>query len=75
LGWEADGEDDWLLFDRSGRLAIHLNRQSQGWRVVHPRVIPEIVEPDLDAAKVRALPIALASLPLHPAPRRIAVAN
>jgi hypothetical protein len=68
--WEVDGEDDWLLLDHVGRLAVHLNRQAAGWRVVHPRIVPEAIEPDLDAAKVRAQTLALASLPLHPATRR-----
>jgi hypothetical protein len=68
--WEADGEDDWLLLDRDGRLAVHLNQQAAGWRVVHPCVVPEIIEPDLDAAKTRAQTLALASLPLHQSTRR-----
>jgi hypothetical protein len=63
--WEADGEDDCLLYRRDGSLAVHLNRQSNGWRVVHPRTTPEIVEPDLDAAKARAQTLALASLPME----------
>jgi hypothetical protein len=68
--WEEESPDDWLLLDRDGRLAAHLNHQAQGWRVVHPRVIPEVIELDLTLAKARALPIALASLPLHPSTRR-----
>jgi hypothetical protein len=68
--WEQEGPDDWLLYRRDGGLAVHLYRQSSGWRVVHPRVAPDIVEPNLDAAKARAQSIALAALPLHPATRR-----
>jgi hypothetical protein len=40
-----DPGDDWLLLDRDGRLAVHLNRQSSGWRIVYPRTIPAIIEP------------------------------
>jgi hypothetical protein len=58
------------VYRRDGSLAVHLNRQSQGWRIVHPRITPEVIEPDLDAAKARARSIALAALPLHPATRR-----
>jgi hypothetical protein len=57
--WEEESPDDWLLLDRDGRLQVHLNRQAQGWRVAHPRVIPEVIEPDFTLAKARALPIAL----------------
>ena len=61
---------------RRGRLVVHLNRQTTGWRIVHPRVTPEVCDPDLASAKARALPIALAALPLHPATRRAnAIAN
>ena len=61
---------------RGGRLVVHLNRQTAGWRIVHPRVTPEVCDPDLASAKARALPIALAALPLHPATRRAnAIAN
>jgi hypothetical protein len=65
-----DPGDDWLLLDRNGRLAVHLNRQSSGWRVVHPRIALDISEPDLDAAKARAQTVALASLPVHSKTRR-----
>jgi hypothetical protein len=51
-------------------LAVHLNRQVQGWRVVHPRTTPEVVEPDPDAAKARAQTLALASLPVEARARR-----
>jgi hypothetical protein len=68
--WEEESPDDWLLLDRSGRLAVHLTRQTAGWRVVHPRCTPEVIEPDLDAAKTRAQTLALATLPLPSTARR-----
>ena len=70
-------DDDWALLPRTGAVAARVRQEGTGWWVAHPRAFPEPPVEPFEAAKCRAISLALASMepPPYRPPSAIVVAR
>jgi len=70
--WRED--DDWDLFDRSGKMAARVRQEGEGYWVARPRIVPEPPMESFEAVCRRAVNVVMMTLawpetekhPLHP---------